>query len=543
MKKTTVFKTDGIGFEDSVYNYILLAAGMVLLYMAFPSFTRSIYEQCLIVPTMLFVGAMKNRRVDHNRKMHWILPGAMVAWFLILQVKREINNEGIDSIGLFLSTYLFAFPLASILQDGDKKKALKMFAGAYLAAAVLLSVHGLLLVLDRLPAGFSKYVYWDGSRLGVFWHPNIAACLLMVGIIFGTTFWTQAKTGWSKSGYAFLIVLMVVVQALTNCRTAIILTGGYLAAQVFFTIIKHGKKWILPGFLALAVLTVVFYLGCMQIYQANENAMIRKYTEQYAEQLTAGSVDSAGYDEEDYVVETTEPEDNLPAEDADAGSGAEETVKETEAMQEGIGEESYEEENYEEENYEEALDEDQGETIPIATDPYSGEVYLITESAQGSIEEDFGTLNSRTYIWSAARFAIRETPSILYWGMYNPGEYVSYYNFFPISHLHNAWMQCLVGMGAVGFLLSVVFTLITVWNCLIVLVKHYQDSWKRNVALLSACLLVAAILEPYLFYTTRDYHLVDFLFFLCSGYLLHWQEKDNCRIIEKIRSWIVPSKE
>lgn len=541
-----------IGFEDSVYNYILLAAGLVFLYIAFPAFTRVIYEHCLIIPTMLFLGAMKERRVDCTHKKHWILSGAMVAWFLFLQAKREIHNEGIGNIGLFLSIYLFAFPLASILRDGDKKKALKIFAGAYLAAAVILSVEGLLLVLDWLPAYFSEYVYWDGARARIFWHPNIVACLLMVGVVFGTTFCAQAKTDRSKICYVLLVVLMVAVLAFTSCRTAIIMTGAFLAAQVFFTIIKRGKSWIIPGLLAAAILTVVFYLGSMQIYQANENAMIKKYTEQYAEQLTEEPSDPAGVDEEYFFEETTEPEDILPADDTAASSEEEEAVTETEAMQEGFEEESaeeayheeeyYEEEYYEEEYYEEALDEDQGETIPIATDPYTGEVYLITESAQDSIEADFGTLNSRTYIWSAARFAIRETPSILYWGMYDPGEYVSYYNFFPISHLHNAWMQCLVGMGVVGFTIAVLFTLMTIWNCVLVLLKHYRDSWKRNVALLSACLLAAAMLEPYLFYTTRDYHLIDFLFFLCAGYLAYWQEADNRYIFNWICSKISFSK-
>ena len=500
-----------IGPNNLLNVYILTVAGLVFSYMSLPMYTQGIYEQCLIIPVMLFWGSLKERGADHQCGKWWIFSGTMAAWFLLLQFRREIINDGVNDIGLFLSTYLFAFPLASLCRDGDKKKALKIFAGAYLAAAAVLSAEGLLLALDCLPAFLTQYIYWDGARAYISWHPNIGACLLMIGIVFCTTFWAQAKTIRSQICYGLVCVLMIAAMALTSCRTAIILTGAYLAAQVFFAIVKHGKRWFVPGVVVFAVLTVVFYLGSMGVYRANENAMIKKYTEQYAAQLAAEESDPAVYDEEYSFEETAEP-DNVP---------------------EGSEPKEY----FEEEPYD-----DQGEDIPIATDPYTGEVYLITDSVQSSIEADFGTLNSRTYIWSAALFAIRETPSILYWGMFNPGEYVSYYNFFPAGHLHNAWLQCLVGMGVVGFALAMLFTLTTIWNCLVILVKHHRDSWKRNVALLALCILVASVLEPYLFYTTVAYHLVDFLFFLCAGYLLHWQEADNQYIISWIRSKVSLSK-
>ena len=93
-----------------------------------------------------------------------------------------------------------------------------------------------------------------------------------------------------------------------------------------------------------------------------------------------------------------------------------------------------------------------------------------------------------------------------------------------------------MGMGLVGFLIALLFTLMTAWNCLIVLLRYYQDIWKRNVAILALCLLAAAILEPYLFYTTVDYNLIDVIFFMCAGYLAYWQEEDNRHIMETIRN-------
>ena len=56
--------------------------------------------------------------------------------------------------------------------------------------------------------------------------------------------------------------------------------------------------------------------------------------------------------------------------------------------------------------------------------------------------------------------------------------------------------------------------------------------------MLTLCLMAAAFLEPYLFYTGISYHPVDFLFFLCAGYLAHWQEAYNRGILTAICSKI-----
>ena len=532
MEKNFFSKSGKIGFADPSYYYILMAAGLIFLYASFRSYTQAFYECCSMVPCVLFLGAQQERRRNLEDRKRFLLPGAMVVWFLLLQGKRGIEHADLDNIGLFLSVYLFAFPMASLMQDGNKKKALRIFAGAYLAAAAVLSVDGLLLILDCLPAFLAEYVFWDGGRIAIFWHSNIVACFLMIGIVFCTTFWAHVKSLWSKMSLSLLLALMIGILMLTSCRTAIILTGGYLGSIFFFMMVRHGRKWFIPGVLVVLVVTVVFYGGAIRLYQANYDMLIKKYTQQYSEQIAYDASDFSAVETDIPSAETAEPqeityaaEDELVnAESAQKNIPAEEIYNEEDFYEEDFYEEDYYEEDYYEE---EESDDSQEERIPIEVDPDTGEVYLTTSSQQGAISSDFGTLNSRTYIWSAAKFAIRETPSILYWGIHNPGWYVSYYNFFPIAHLHNAWMQCLVGMGLVGFLIAMLFTLMTVWNCLIILLKHYQDIWKRNVALLALCLLVAAVLEPYLFYTSVSYHLTDFLFFLCAGYLAHWQEADN----------------
>lgn len=452
--------------KDPIEFYVPAAACIVFLYIAFHLYTQFLYENLLIVPCLLFLGTRLERREGNQSNRILRLPVMMVAWFVFLQLKRSIEHSGIHNLGLFLSTYLFAFPLAFLLRDGDKKKALKIFAGTYLAAAGILAADGLLLVLDWLPEFLSGQVYWTGARLEAFWHPNIAACFFMIGAVFCTAFLSQAASRRTKIGFAVLLVMILGALVLTNCQAVIGLTGGYLGVTVFVAAVKQGRKWFLPGMLAALVLTAGFYAGAEGLSEAHYDALLEKYIQQYSEQLSS---------EED---------------------------------------------------------------LPIMIDPDTGEICLASGNEQDSVENDFGVLNSRTYVWNAARFAIRETPSILYWGIDQPGEYVSCYNFFPIAHMYNAWMECLMGMGLVGFAIAVLFTLMTVWNCLVILLMHHGDIWKRSVALLALCLMAAAVLEPYLFYTTIDYHAIDFLFFLCAGYLAHWQAEGQHRILAAIRSRI-----
>ena len=469
MKDFFVHKPEKTGASDPVLYYVLAAAGIIFLYMTLGRYAQTVYDGFLVVPCLLFLGAIREPGTGRDLRNVLLLPAAMMVWFLLLQIRRGSAYDELYNAGLFLSAYLFAFPMASMLRDGDAQKALKIFAGAYLAAAAVLAAEGVLLVLDCLPGFLSEDVCWDGARLQMVWHPNIAGCFLMIGIILGTGFVSQARSRWAKLGLCAVIALILGAMALTNCRTAILLTGGYLGSLLFFRAVKHGRIWFLLGVLSVLVVTAAVYLGAGRLYQANQELLIRKYTQQYSQQLQGDS---------------------------------------------------------------------QEETLPIKIDAETGEVRLTSGSPQGGLEKDFGTLNSRTQIWSSALLALRESRALQIWGIGNPGWYVSQYNAFEIKHLHNAWMECLVGMGFVGFAIAAAFTLITLWNSLIILLKHHQDIWKRTVALLVLCLMAASMLEPYLFYTTSKYHLVDFLFFLCAGYLVCWQQEDNRRILAAVRGRI-----
>ena len=493
MKNGIIQKPGESGRMDLTEFFILMIAGIVSLYIAFPDYMGAIYGGFLVIPCTLFLGVMLERGRIFICKKTYILPLAMAAWFLILQMKRGIEHGELYNMGLFLCTYLFAFPLASLLQDGEGKKALKVFAGAYLAADTALTTMGLLLVLDCLPEFLSEHIFWDNALLNLFWHSNITACFLMIGTVFCIMFLEQAKKPWSRFACCILLIMMLGAMALTSCRTIIVLTGVFLGSILFFEGIKRGRKWFLPGVLAVLVVTVAFYKGAEWLHQAQFNAQLQKVTQQYSGQTASDDSESATSEAEISVEETDEYADT------------------------------------------DAISDAQKDSLPIAANPDTSEVNLKDYSGKGSFLHALDTLTGRINIWRSACFAFLESRSIQCWGIPNPGEYVSHYYSSPIAHLHNAWMECLLGMGYVGFLIAMLFTLLTLWNCMILLLKHYRDFWKRNVAILTLCLMGTAVMEAYLFYTRIPYHPINLLFFLCAGYLAYWQKEDNAHILAVIQ--------
>lgn len=440
MKMDMISRLKKAGLTDLVYIYIAIAACVVFLDIAFLNYIQALYELFLPIPCLLVLGVLQGRKTELRNKRIFVLPALMTAWFLVVRLKHGVDSARIYTMGLFFATYLFAFPLASLLRDGEEKKALKIFALAYLAASAILALDGMLLVMKRLPGFMVDDVYWSGDRLWPLWHPNMAACFMMIGSVLCVTFLSQCKTFLGKMSFFALLGMLLAAMALTNCRTALVLTGVYLGATFFFRALRYGRKWLLLAMLAVVILAVVFFVGAGILHQFNHAQLPD--------------------------LQTQQP----------------------------------------------------------------------TSSPQGTFLNDLGTLNSRIYIWSAALNAIRQNPSILLWGVENPGEFASGYTHLEYSHLHNAWLECLMGMGIVGLLVAIAFTLITLWNSITVLIWHHRDIWKRNVALLALCLLMSSILEPYLFYTTPAYHPYNLLFFLCAGYLAHWQETDNRRFLDAVRS-------
>ena len=444
--------------------YLLAAAVFTGLGIAFGPFGSYLFEEVMIIPCVLFLQAMLSRPVSSGAKKALGLSCVMFAWFFCLQLYRDLAFFEIYPFSTYFCSYFFAFPLACLLLDGEKKQALKLFGMAFIAASLWHSFTTLLLLVELLPGFFAEYhVFWDGSRLNTFWHPNMAACFHMFGIASCLAFLQETKKVWQKLALLAAVLVILATMALTNCRTVIILTGGILGGAAFYAILKGRWKLAPVGIVVACVILVLVYKGCGTLYAYHTDALVASQFSEYieAEEIPYEEVEAVA---EDFVLDTT--------------------------------------------------------------------------SAQNSLVEDLTSFNSRTTIWKAAFDALNASRSYRIFGVDNPGKHMSYFNIKFEPHTHNSWVETLLGLGIPGFAVAMVFTLITLWNGIVILLKYPLDVWKRTTAMLTLCMLVASFMEPYLFLPPIDYYIYNFIFLLCAGYLVHWQEEDNRKFLSSIRKFL-----
>lgn len=264
-----------------------------------------IAQQYLAVPGLLFLGAVLVTKQGPRRA---ILPGLlMVGWMVLAQLMQRIRWEEPQNLSIVWSAYLLAFPFAAVTKDGGRQKGLRTMGWLYTAAALILSLMSVLLVADVLPAFLHEIVDWDGNRLMAVWHPNITACILMVGIAFSLGFFFEVKNGWAKAGLMAAAVLQFGVMALTNCRTSILITCAMVAAIVFFCIARKHWVRILAGVLAALVVFVGLFAVSDAIFDKNNEALVVKYLNELAQQAEQSSPSSA---EEEAVPDVYIPGDS-----------------------------------------------------------------------------------------------------------------------------------------------------------------------------------------------------------------------------------------
>ena len=163
------------------------------------------------------------------------------------------------------------------------------------------------------------------------------------------------------------------------------------------------------------------------------------------------------------------------------------------------------------------------EAVPAETVPVVDQTGVITgDNPQGTLEQDMRTLNGRTIIWRSALNAVRDNCSLALWGTEYSGTVISVYNPWEVVHGHNSWIEALLRMGVPGLLMALVFTAVSVWSAAGLVFGKRTELWQKIIAMTTMCILVAGFLEPYLFITNVYYHIPDFLFFFCTGYLDCW---------------------
>ena len=360
-----------------------------------------------------------------------------------------------------MGTVLFVYLMAfpfASVAEDRENAGLWWIGSLFLTASLVLVLFSLLLVLDLVPAGWQDLLFWDGARLHALWHPNINACYFMIGIGFAAVLCEKTEKLWVRGLLLAAIVVQFLAMALTNCRTTLLLTGALLGGIAFFRIFRGSWKQFLVGLLAAAVLLVGSFKLSGAIFQWNNDRLRDAF--------------------------------GMTWEAAEEGAPEEQS-----AQEESSGEDFY-------------MNEDTG--------------VIIGDNWQGSLADDMRTLNGRTLIWGSALQAIRDDKTLALWGTEYVGTVISVYNYFPVVHAHNSWMEALMRMGLPGLLLTMLFTAVSVRSAVLVVFRKNTERWKKTVAMMTMCVMVAGFLEPYLFITNVYYHILDFIFFFCTGYLDYW---------------------
>ena len=455
--------------------YCLIAAGALqLLFMILGSLFNYVayyyVENYLIVPCAGFFAISLLSKVPSYARKSMLLCLAMVIWFMVTQTVQRLQGMEPKIIGMFFCTYLLAFPYASITEDGKIQRGLKWITGIYIAVPIILCIDASMLYFGLLPEWFHNEVRWDGARLLALWHPNICACLFMIGIALCLGLFFSCKKPYGKALLIFACAVQFLFLALTNCRTSILMTCALVGGVFFFGVYRVGwLRTVLCAFLSLLLMLGLFVLSS-SLYKANETALIEKYTQQIESQAM---------------------------EQACAASSLSDSV-----------------------------------TVPAEMDSQTGEITLETVNGQGSFMSDLKTLNGRTIIWKSALNALRDNKRILLFGTEYVGTSISYYNPFPVVHGHNSWVEITFRMGLLGLIFALAFTWIGLRSAVTLIFDSQTDMWKKSVSMLTLCIMVAGALEPFLFNADISYHFLDFFFFICLGYLDTWyhQRKEGSSV-------------
>ena len=433
-------------------------------------------EDLVIVPCLLLAGWALHQTPGVFARRRLMLAGAAISWFVIAQCIHKVSGMENHPMATVFLVYLMAFPFASLTDDRDNG-GLGRVGGMFVAASLVLVCDTVLLLLNLVPAGLKAHIFWDGARLRPLWHPNIAASYFMIGIGFSLAFCIRARKMRTKALLFCAVVLQLLAMALTNCRTTLLLTGALLGGTLFFRIFQGSWKRFVLGLLAAAVILVGTFKLSGMLYQWNNDRLL----------ASLGTVQT----------EAAEPPDT-----------AQTTATESLASQEP-----------------------NAETAPGETTPREEIVImedtgiLIGDNEQRSLSEDMRSLNGRTQIWEATLKAVRNSKPVMLWGTEYSGTIISIYHWFDVDHAHNSWLETLMRLGLPGFMLSLVFTVLAVWNGAKLLLTPGTELWKKVIAMLAMCVMATGFLEPYLFITNVYYHVTDFTFFFLTGYLDYWSNR------------------
>ena len=355
---------------------------------------------------------------------------AFTGWLLVTKYMHALYGEPPEIVGLFMSRYLVLLPFAELTRDGEACKGLKGAAVLTWGVCLWLVALSVLLLLDLVPQGLRKYVFWSGARMNTLWNPIIFATILFMGIALCVAALFVASKRWQRATLAAAILVQYALITLTHSRTVLLCLCAFTLGTCVVAMgqwkLKKMVCWLLVGIL----LSAGIYGGGEVLYSANNQRLIA--------QIDFESSDLR-INEQGYITD-------------------------------GI-------------------------------------------TNQGSLAEDIGSLNGRSYTWGAIAWQFSQSKDLCLFGTSRFRDRV-----LPgIAHAHNSWLQMLVQMGIPGLLLSLALTVEILLGCARVVLRC-RDKAKIVMTMWVLAMLPIGFMEPFLFNVA---HVGD-LFILTCGYLWCW---------------------
>ena len=276
---------------DSRKRMMLLLLGAVLileflfitLENQFSGLAYYLTEDYLMVPALLFLGFALAGQLTRFARQRLLLAGAAIAWFVLVQIIHKLSGMDTHPIATVFFVYLMAFPFASVAEDKEHV-GIRWVGGLFLTASLVLVGYAALLLADLVPASLQQFVFWDGARLHVLWHPNMSACFFMLGMGFAIIFLMQSQNALVKVLLGMAAAAQFVAMAMTNCRTTLLMTGAMLGVIVFLTLLRRFEKKVsgktlriilcVVLLLAALLIAVGFFQAAGAIYQWNNDRLV-----------------------------------------------------------------------------------------------------------------------------------------------------------------------------------------------------------------------------------------------------------------------------
>lgn len=268
----------------------LTAAGLMELFLITcgPAMNYAGYyivQNFLVVPGLVFLGVTLTQELTPAGKRDLLVGLGMVVWLTIAQLLHRMAGTKPANIGMWWSAYLLAFPFAAGVRKDERKRGFRIMAAIYVAAALTMSLYAALLMVDLVPGFLMGEVRWDGTRLMALWHPNIIACILMIGIALclGACFGTEKKA--VRGAALAAVAVQFLTLALTNCRTSILMTCALMAGVLFFRIVgKSWKRFAAACLAAVAAFVLLFALSDL-VYEKNSEILVSQYIAEMEEEI------------------------------------------------------------------------------------------------------------------------------------------------------------------------------------------------------------------------------------------------------------------